>query len=287
MDPFARFIKLLTALGMIILAASIVFFSIELSQFRQQLPILLKQIDETTQRVSPIIDEINDIKKFIPQIIQQSEGYQQQIPIILTQVSAINLSIKPILEQSQQWQSKLPKLLKAISETNKTIGNTNKIIAKALPQIPLILDESKALRAEIPEMLDKTESLMGQAEQAGKDASKGLVTGFVGGILSTPFTLLDNIGSNTIKKLHLKDGRSLSKEDRKYYDKAMARLMEKPKKGAKQTWSNSKSGNKGSIIIDKIVKQGESKCYKFANHFTIAKGDDQGVHELTIDTCDK
>jgi len=55
MDTFVRFIKLLTALGLLALAAAIVFFASEIRQFRQQLPALL----------------------------EQSEGYQQLIPEVL------------------------------------------------------------------------------------------------------------------------------------------------------------------------------------------------------------
>ena len=306
MDTFVRFIKLLTALGLLALAAAIVFFASEIRQFRQQLPALLEQIDDTAQRVSPIINEVAELKQFVPQIIEQSKGYQQlipevlarvdminqQVPIIINEVSTVTQSIEPILKQSDEWRAELPALLKLVDETNQTVRSTNKTIAgtnqqiaNALPQIPLILAESEALRIEVPEIIAKAEALVGQAEQVGKDASKGMLTGFVGGILHSPFELIGKIGKDTTEILRLKDANSVSNKDRKLYGEAMARLMEKPKIGAKQSWSNGKSGNKGIITISEVAQQGKNKCYQFVSDFTIANGDDQGHHELTTEAC--
>lgn len=300
MDVFARVIKLLTAIGLLALAGAIVLFSLEVQQLRLQLPLLLKQVDETAQRVSPIIDEIAELKQFLPQIIKQSEGYQrlipevllrvdtvnQQVPIILKEVSTITHSIAPILKQSDAWRSELPALLKLVRKTNKTIADTNQQIANTLPKIPLILAESKALRKEVPIILTKAEVLVGQVEQVGQEASKGVVTGFVGGILSTPFSVLGKIGESTTKMLGLQSSDSLSKQDKKSYNQAMTRLMVEPVKGANQSWSNHDTGNKGTITISDILQREQKKCYQFISHFSIAKGKDQGNHKLTTEACD-
>lgn len=301
MDVFARVIKLLTAIGLVALAGAIVFFSLEVQQLRLQLPLLLKQVDETTQRVSPIIDEIAELKQFLPQIIKQSENYQllipeillrvdtvnQQVPIIIKEVSAITHSIDPILKQSDAWRSDLPSLLKLVRETNRTIAETNQQIANTLPKIPLILAESEALRNEVPIILTKAEVLVGQVEQVGQEASKGVVTGFVGGILSTPFSVLGKIGESTTKMLGLQSADSLSKQDQQSYNQAMARLMVEPLKGANQSWRNNDTGNKGTITISDIIQKEQKNCYQFISHFSIAKGKDQGSHKLTTEACNK
>lgn len=299
MVAFVRFTKLFSALGLLALAAAIVFFSLEIRQFRQQLPEILKQVDETTQRITPIIDEIAELKEFLPLMIKQSEVYQklipevlvrvdminQQMPTIINEISAITQSIEPILKDSEAWRLELPVLLAAVKETNITIENTNQKIANTLPNIPLILAESEALRNEVPIILTQAESLVGQVEQAGQEASKGVVTGIVGGILSTPFSLIGKIGESTTKMLGLENADSLSKSDRRSYNQAMARLMKKPSKGAHQSWRNDDTGNKGTITISNVVQQEQKNCYHFTSQFFIAKGDDEGSHKLTTEAC--
>lgn len=299
MVAFVRFTKLFFALGLLALAAAIVFFSLEIRQFRQQLPDILKQVDETSQRITPIIDEIAELKEFLPLIIKQSEGYQklipevlvrvdminQQMPTIINEISAVTQSIEPILKDSKAWRSELPALLAVVKETNVTIGNTNQQLANTLPNIPLILAESEALRNEVPIILTQAESLVGQVEQAGQEASKGVVTGIVGGILSTPFSLIGKIGESTTKMLGLENADSLSKSDRKSYNQAMERLMKKPSKGANQSWRNDDTGNKGTITISDVVQQEQKNCYHFTSQFFIAKGDDKGSHKLTTEAC--
>jgi hypothetical protein len=283
LDAFTRFIKLFTALSILALAVAILFFTLEIRQFRQQLPVLLEQVDETTQRVSPIINEVAELRKVLPKIIEQSEGYQQLIPEVLRRVDMID----PVLKQSDKWRAEIPALLNLVKETNKTIENTNQQIANTLPQIPLILAESEALRSEVPVILTKVESIVEQAERAGQDASKGMVTGLVGGILSTPFSLIGKIGENTTKRLGLKNEDSISKQDRKSYNQAMERLMKTPIKGANQSWNNEKTGNTGTITITEIIKKEQKNCYQLASQFSIAKGDDKGKHKLTTEACNK
>jgi len=299
MDVFTRFTKLLTAIGLLSLAAAIIFFSFEVQQLRKQLPTILNQVDETVQRVSPIIDELSTLQKFLPQIIEQSQGYQQlipevlaridiinqQVPIITNEVSIISQSIAPILKQTETWRLELPMLLKRVDETNKTIASTNLQIEQLLPTIPLILAESEALRNDIPVMLSEADTLIEKAEQAGQNASKGVVTGFVGGILSTPFSLIGKLSENTIKILRFQDPDTLSKQDKQFYNQAMNRLMKKPIEGNSQSWKNVNTGNKGTITISEVVQKEQQSCYQFISQFVIAEGDDQGSHELATEAC--
>ncbi|MGY5450198.1 hypothetical protein ACVFI8_04555 [Agarivorans sp. MS3-6] len=300
MEGLLRVARILTSLGLFVLAAAIVFFTLELRHFREQLPAMLQQVDSTAQRVDPIMTEIAELKAFIPQIIEQSAGYQalipevlnridtinQQLPLIIDEVSKIGQSIDPIIEQSDQWRAELPAILKRVDDTNTSVRGTNQQIAKVVPQIPLVLAESEALRDEIPQMIASADELVGKAEEAGKEASRGLVTGFVGGILTSPFNLIDKIGENTTERLGLKDADSLTPQDREQYTKAMTKLMKKPKQGDTEAWSNHRSGNKGMITISAIVMQGQVPCYRFVSEFVIASGSDKGEHQLTTETCE-
>ncbi|WP_221076353.1 hypothetical protein [Agarivorans aestuarii] len=300
MEGFLRMVRVLTALGLFALTAAILFFTLELRQVRLQLPSMLEQVDSTAQRVDPIVAQVAELQTFIPQIIEQSEGYQElipevlsrvddinaQLPLIMDEVAAISQAIEPVLEQTEAWREELPAILKRVDETNTTVRGTNKEIAKVVPQVPLILAESEALRIEIPEMIASADDLVSKAEDAGKEASKGLVTGFVGGILSSPFNLIGKIGDNTTERLGLKSTDSITDEDRDEYEKAMKKLMKRPKQGAKEQWSNRKSGNSGVITIKTVAMQGEVQCYQFVSDFVIAKGEDKGEHQLITEACE-
>lgn len=307
MEGFLRMVRVLTALGLFALTAAIVFFTLELRQVRLQLPSMLEQVDSTAQRVDPIVAQVAELQTFIPQIIEQSEGYQElipevlsrvddinaQLPLIMDEVASVRQAIEPVLEQTEAWREELPAILKRVDETNTTVRGTNKEIAKVVPQVPLILaeseairGESEALRAEIPEIIASADDLVSKAEDAGKEASKGLVTGFVGGILSSPFNLIGRIGDNTTERLGLKSSDSITDEDRDEYELAMKKLMKKPKQGAKQQWSNRSSGNSGVITIKAVAMQGQVQCYQFVSDFVIANGEDKGEHQLITEACE-
>jgi len=70
LNTFTRFTKLFTASSLLALAAAIIFFSLKTRQFRQQLPLLLEQVDDTTQRISPIINEIAELREVLPKILE-------------------------------------------------------------------------------------------------------------------------------------------------------------------------------------------------------------------------
>ncbi|GDY24801.1 hypothetical protein [Agarivorans sp. Toyoura001] len=301
MEGLLRLVRILTSIGLFALAAAIVFFTLELRQFREQLPMLLEKVDATAQRVDPIVAEVAELKTFIPQIIEQSAGYQalipevleridvinQQLPIIIDEVTTISQAIEPILAESDAWRGELPAVLKRVDDTNTTVRGTNQQIAKVVPQVPLILAESEALRVEIPEMIASADELVGKAEEAGKEASRGLVSGFVGGILTSPFNLIGKIGENTTERLGFKNADSLTETDREQYAKAMKKLMKAPKQDAKEQWSNRRSGNSGLITIKSIDKQGQAICYQLLSDFIIAEGEDAGEHQLTTETCEE
>ncbi|WP_220720609.1 hypothetical protein [Agarivorans litoreus] len=300
MEGLLRFVRALTALGLFTLAAAIVFFTLELRQLRIQLPSMLEQVDSTAQRVDPIVAQIVELQAFIPQIIEQSQGYQSlipevlsrvdaintQLPLIIDEVAAISQAIKPVLLQSEAWRGELPAILKRVDDTNTTVRATNEEIAKVVPQVPLILAESEALRVEIPEMIASADELVSKAEEAGKEASRGLVTGFVGGVLSSPFNVIGSMSDSTTERLGFEPLASFSVEDREQYQQAMMKLMEQPKQGAKQQWHSRSSGNRGVITIKALAMQGELQCYQFVSDFVIIEGENKGEHQLMTEACD-
>jgi surface antigen/archaellum component FlaC len=295
MEKIVAASRVLLAIAILALAWSIYTFTLEAKQVRVELPTLLTQIDQTAQRITPVVEEVQKIQAIIPSILEQSEKYQQaipevlarvddinrQIPVILNEVQSVTAAIPPILEQSNQWHSSLPSLLEQVEQTNKTIRATNQQIAATNKQVPAILAESEALRVAMPEVIRQAESLVEQAEQAGREASKGAVTGVIGGILSSPFQLVDSLTSQTFGV----EDKSFSDKDQQLHKQAVESLLRNPSAGQTIPWKNTSSGNSGTVSIQSTTQNGSSTCYSILSRLTIAKGTDKGTHSIVTERC--
>ncbi|MFA0086955.1 hypothetical protein ACE1OE_09060 [Vibrio sp. E150_011] len=299
MEKITALSRILFAIALVALAASIYTFTQEARQLRTELPALLAQVDTTAQRITPVVEQINQLQAIVPSILAQSAEYQrlipevltrvddinQQLPIIIKEVEQVRGAIPPILAQSQSWNESLPSILKQVDKTNTTVRQTNQQIGKVNQQIPDILGESAALRKEVPVIITQAEELVSQAEQAGRDASKGAVSGVIGGILNSPFQLVDRITDVSSETLGLKQDQSYTDEDREKHKVALTQLMKAPKKGRTTTWSNSRSGNNGEVTIQSVTQNNNTSCYSVLSRLNIASGPDKGTHNVVTEKC--
>lgn len=294
MNKCLNIIKIISGFGGILLAISIFMLVLQIQYLRVEIPTLIEKIDATVLRVTPIITEISQLQAVLPSIIEQSQGYQvllpqvltriddinQHIPAIIQEVEKVRSEIPPILEQTEAWRKVVPDMLTRVDNTNATISNVNQ-------QIPSILDESVALRHDVPTMLTQAQTLVNQAETAGKQASKGVVSGVLGGIFSSPLQLIDTIGVISSDTLGLKDETSITEVDQQHYKDALSKLMLSPKEGHYQQWKNNTSGNYGVITINSIDINDGVSCYIIDSDFTIVTGKDKGKHNLSTKKCIK
>ena len=86
MEKIVAASRVLLAIAILALAWSIYTFTLEAKQVRVELPTLLTQIDQTAQRITPVVEEVQKIQAIIPSILEQSEKYQQAIPEVLARV---------------------------------------------------------------------------------------------------------------------------------------------------------------------------------------------------------
>ncbi|WP_242456560.1 hypothetical protein [Vibrio mediterranei] len=301
MEKFMAASKFAFSIALIVMAASIYNFTQEARQLRLELPTLLAQVDSTAQKITPVIQEIKNIQEIVPQILAQSEEYQrlipevlkriddvnQQVPVIVNEVAQVREAIPPILGETQKWHQSVPDILAEVDKTNTTVRQTNQQIAATNKQIPLILSESAALRKEVPDILTQAEGLVQQAEQAGREASKGAVSGVIGGILSSPFQLVDKITEVSADTFGLKESDSYTKKDKELHKEAVEALVKNPISGKSKTWSNRSSGNSGVVSIQSMKDSSESRCFTILSRLTIASGPDKGTHSVTTDKCIK
>ncbi|MCL9776884.1 coiled-coil domain-containing protein [Vibrio methylphosphonaticus] len=299
MDKLIALSRLLFAFALIALAAAIYSFTQEAKQLRTELPALLAQVDTTAQRITPVIAEINNLQSIVPSILEQSAEYQrlipevlqriddinQQLPLIVSEVEQVRDAIPPIIEQSDAWHRSLPTVLKQVDQTNQTVRQTNQQISNVNQKVPEILAESAALRKDVPEIIVQAEGLVAQAEQAGREASKGAVSGVIGGILNSPFQLVDKITDVSSETFGLKQDKSYTDSDRDKHKAALTKLMKTPQKGQSTRWSNSRSGNSGEVIIQSVTNTNDATCYSVLSRLNIDSGPDKGTHNVITDKC--
>jgi methyl-accepting chemotaxis protein len=80
-----------------------------------------------------------------------------------------------------------------IPEITKTVNDVN-------ANIPMMVSEVKQTREAIPEILDRTEKIVGKAEKIGEKAGEEAVTGAIKGVIKAPGKALKKIGETVTPK---------------------------------------------------------------------------------------
>ncbi|MES9970263.1 MAG: hypothetical protein ABW092_09530 [Candidatus Thiodiazotropha sp.] len=291
------------AAGLFAIAGAIVYFTIELSHIRQDLPAILTQVEKTSGKVDPILNEIREIRKLIPPILQEVDATRSQIPPILAEIEAIRLNVPPILTQVEETRKlvppilteasktidSIPEILKTLNSISTTVKSTNKEIAKTRGLVPDILKEIKSVRNEIgatrkaiPVTLDRVDYLLAQAATTGQKASEGAITGVFTGVITAPFRALISLGE-TAKGAADGDGVFLEGEDLDIATNAAVALT-RLKEGATKTWKNPNSGKQGKFTLLAKFREKKLECQSIEHQ--VWHGDEM-IIERVFDACRK
>ena len=208
----------------------------------------------------------------VPGMVDVANRYEPHIDPLLQEVAASRALAEKALSESAAYRSELPALLARLDALDARLAELQGQLPAVLSRVDNALDESKAWRpiseqalteaqswrSDIPLYLDRSEKLVAGARQAGKEASSGMVSGFVTGTLSLPFKALGNVGE-------LFDPRSLSArrmtdEDRRNLRAAAIALLDEP---AQKTadWSSSESGHAGTVTVLESRVTDERTCH--------------------------
>ncbi|MBE9564287.1 MAG: hypothetical protein IMF17_03505, partial [Proteobacteria bacterium] len=76
----------LMSLSLFSLSAAIVYFTYQMSVISKQVPDVLISIDNTSEKIEPVIDEMSDIIALVPPILEEVEEVRKLIPPILKEV---------------------------------------------------------------------------------------------------------------------------------------------------------------------------------------------------------
>lgn len=134
------------------------------------------------------------------------------------------------------------------------------------PHSTQYLTEIKHSRQYIPQYLSRTEAIIIDVKTIGKEASSGLVSGFIKGVISLPFDVIT--GLTGIVDAKLLSAKYLTMKEITIMQEQVLLLLANNNK--KQTfWHNNDSGNRGKINKEPRFTQKGLSCHKltFINHF--------------------
>ncbi len=264
-----HFSRLLLALALLCLAAALSYFTYEVSQVRKALPQLLQQTDASMARLQPVLDQlskadqlvgsilsrVDSINANIPPILAELQAQREQIPAVLQRVDAINAQIPPLLAQTSQLQTALPGVLQRVDDSNQTARQLKQTLDNYQPLVPIVVDEIAHTRTELPVLLDKADQLVSKAQEAGKKAAEGSVTGLVTGIFKMPVNMITSLANIPANYGDAVD-KHLSPADREAMRQAAIAAV---RSNQAQDWQGD-SGNHGTLRASNYAQQDDQLC---------------------------
>jgi len=273
-------------LGLMALAVSIVFLAGALVYFASQLVNLKKAAASLAvyrDVVPKLVEEIEHVRRQTPLILKESAAIRaqlsQQLPTLTAEVAAVR----------KMLDTRVPEVIDEVGEYRRTV--VPEVLSESkflrLSTIPAVLSESKALRqktipnvlhevkmtrTELPQLLTQASDL---ARSAGKEASRGAVSGFFTGILTAPIDMMSGVANSAFK------GDKLSKKDLLDVAKAGQQVLLMDEVGASQSWHNKKSGNNGIVSIEKMSVDGNESC-RVLKFEAVSRGKNLQPHFATV-----
>ncbi len=241
----------LFSLSLFALAGSLVYFTVEIAAVSKHIPDILTGIDNTSEKIEPVIDEVGEIIALIPPILKEIEETRKLIPPILKQVEQTRKQIPSILKETAAIRKELPAILASADKASRAVVIISKEIEATRPLISEALIEVKTTRESIPPMMDEAYALIQEARIAGKEASEGAITGVFTGIIKAPFALIGGAG-RAIAGVPDEYTDEYEESDFKLIEKASLRLLNKGLEGDSRKWKNPETGNRGAITLTRI-----------------------------------
>lgn len=294
----------LLSFSLMLIAGSICYFSYSLLSVSKQIPAILdqvsvvsKQIDRTTQNIEPLLAAVPGVLETIPSILQtvdkttdsiqpildESGKIRAVIPSVLGEVEAVRNSLPSILsrvdslqQQVTQLQKEIPVILKSVDGVTGAVHETNQRVDKIVPLVPMVLDEVKTTRAEIPTYLTRVENIVANSKGISEAAGKGAVTGFFKGIVATPFELLK--GTEDRLRSSLKNERLLTDEDFELVYQASTQLLQDENQKT-QSWRNPRTGNEGKLTILNSYRYSGEDCKTIQMWFKTKNGSEDTTNK--------
>ena len=115
--------------------------------------------------------------------------------------------------------------------------------------IDAIAVEVKKIREEAPEILDRADSIVANANQFGKKVGQGSVDGFITGVIGSPITIAKEFGKSFESLLKEEGVQGIKKQDIKIMKEKTKKLLRLDHIGDDIQWKNEKTENHGIITL--------------------------------------
>jgi len=236
------------------LALSIGYVAYEIGKTRTQAPHLLVQVEQTSEKIAPVINEIAEIRRTIPPILDEVEASRKEMPAILSSIDNVS---------------------EAANAIAKEVGEVRVIM-------PDILAELQKTREAIPGMLEQADQVAGKAQQAAKNAGKQAAGGVIEGIVTSPFTIAGDLGKSITSALRLKDTKGLKREDFELIRANVLAVLEDEEIGSTITWENPEEKNKGTATLIRRFEQNGLSCKEIRVKIWTRK---KKIHDDLLEMC--
>ena len=235
----------LLSFSLLCLAIAIVYFTWKISLISQQIPAILQSVEKTSEKIEPVVQQLNQIKQLIPPIISEVSELRKQTPLILTEV--------------QKTREHIPAILLSVDKMSHAVDKAADEVKAGRPLVPKILNEVKKTREAIPTALDRADRLVVSARKAGKEASKGAVTGMLTGIITAPFEMVGSLGKKVLSFSEL-EAELLTQDDIELAKQAVLEVLSSDKMNYSSRWKSDSSNAEGHVVLLNIEKSGDSVC---------------------------
>lgn len=293
------------AFSIFCLSGALIYFSWKLVEVKDALPALINQVDKTAVKVSPIIDEIAEIKALVPDVLNeveqvrvivpdvltQVEQVQALVPVIVSEVEAVRQSIPDITNEVAQVRQLMPDVLSRVDDINQqvptisaTVDRFSSQLADTNQQIPKILTEVEATRTSIPEVLSRTEAIVANLGQVGKTTGEEAVYGVFSGLFKAPLKVVGGIGKAITEPFENKAA-WVKPQDRKNIEQLIEQLLGQDELES-FTQTHDKTKNTSTITLIKRTVINAKPCKVLQVDVKSPRGQ-QVDHQLTFCLTEK
>ncbi len=199
--------------------------------------------------------EINKTVNVIRPLIEKALDKNLDLGSLITEIRRVHETIPIVVNEISETRKQIPSILKTADDATRAINKATEEFKNTRPLIPKIISEIGSTRREIPLYLDRAEKIVADARTVGDDTSQGIFSGFIKGIVKTPFSLVGDLGESIID-IFGDEGKKLSTSDKKELEEASFRALKKDKLNTLEFWINKATGRRGDIkIIKKDIKK--------------------------------
>jgi hypothetical protein len=222
-----------------LLAFSISYLAYGLISIASVVPEVVSFLDKNNYQLSPAIKEVSEIRKIIPGILVEIQDIKKLVPGMTREMAKISDQIPRALETVDSIAPILSNTTHEISQLRKTT-------------IPLILQETKKIRASMPTYINGTQKIVKDVHVAINKASRiseNVGTGVLSGLVKSPFKLFSSMVSS-VSELFKDD--KLSGKDLSIMTEVGAIVIDSKELNFSKKWENKESKRFGEIKLVSI-----------------------------------